>query len=859
MSRSTLLGFLGGIVFVVSLVAGAFAADAFRDTGGGDVQIPVAAGEPIPLIPGEDITGFDPEPVFVPDSESVPIEVTGEFVLLDEAPSAGAGRGGFSDGGPAIGGDSGDGPPAEGEPPPGGDRGYSWEVEELDFSIIDLLFGDAGFPLLRFLDFCADHPDSPGCPPGVGGTVLMPVDDHLAVGEFYLRDTLYSTRSPWWTCETPSGLRPSEYFLLVSANHPARIEIDYYPSDDPSAIQSTVVDLTNPGNRFFTDFVAEVMETGGTPVTGVHHCFVLEAGRRSMTYTVEARATSFTGETQSRTFSFRSQEQRSRPPVQLAPLSDYEATLVVPMDSESRQRSVVRLITSDEGLSCSEIEDASVISRERRDVVPGDPGPPYSGFNSSERIGDDIINAPDWRYDPAYDTYAYWHLGLEEGNSYRVCIWWVESPDRSYDPVHTGIVGRETRYITMPDRLRAQIRVAAIQAPSDRDVTSGSFSLTARSRCPRLELPTRDLDRGTGVAFVGGLPLCDYSGYRQPASTELTATLADGTTKDFVVATPNTGEPRIERVRLDLSVERGSGLCGSSFGDCDSPTSTVPGPIVYLDLVFEEGDGGGRPDWIWGEPFAFEPPPREAPEVPDQPRMDRFSSQVVGVRRDALLVTVNFDRPVTLRASLEGDPTEQCLAGEAPTFSSDGLRASYSFEMDGLCTYTDYRVRLEVTDEAGSTLVFTTLPPSSPGEYGWAGGANTLGYDVSYQVNYRSFLVDPFAVHAFAVRVNGRSTIVGGDHQCLRSTTSPFRSQTWGELISVQIDVLIADGDEVDGRCRSSRFAAYFESSVTASFTIEEFMAGPIEIGITPEAIAPSTARLPSTPIRVIIQGSVVP
>lgn len=146
------------------------------------------------------------------------------------------------------------------------------------------------------------------------------------------------------------------------------------------------------------------------------------------------------------------------------------------------------------------------------------------------------------------------------------------------------------------------------------------------------------------------------------------------------------------------------------------------------------------------------------------------------------------------------------------------------------------------------------LPASSRGG-GWA---RTLGYDVSYQVNYRAFLVDPFAVHAFRVSVDGRSTSVGGDDRCLISTTSPFQSRTWGEVISVQIDVLIAWGDRVEGVCRSSRGAVYFEASVTTSFTIEEFMAGPIEIGITPEAID-SSASLPSTPIVVIIQGSVVP
>ena len=866
MNRNTLLGFVGGVLFVVSLIVGAFVADAFRDHGGGEVGIPSAGSEPIPLMPGEDITGFDPESVFVADTEFVPIEVAGELVVLDEAPPTGAGGDGFfGDDGPAGDAGSGDVPvdPAEGETPPGGDRGLSWEVDDFPFSITELLFDDPGFPFLRFLDFCADNPDAEGCPPGTGGTVLVPVDDTLAVGEFSLRNQLYPARLGWWTCDAPSGLRPNEYFVLLSANHPARIEIDYHPSDNPAAVQSTVVDLTNASSRSFGDFLAHVMEHGSTPPTGVHHCFVLEAERRAVTYVVEASATSFTGETDSQTLSFRSQEQRNRPPVQLAPLSDYTATLVIPVKSEPRQRSVVRLITSDEGISCADIEDEAVFGRERREVLPHEPGTPWraNAYHSRERIGDDIINASDWRYDPAYDTYEYWSLDLEEGNYYRACVWWVESADRSYDPAHTGIADRETRYITTPNRLRAEIRVAAIQSPSA-DVPGDSFSLSSFPSCPgTLNLPPGRIERGTGVGFAGGLMLCDYLGFRQPALTELTATLADGTTKEFVVATPNTGEPRIERVRLDLSQERVSGLCGGSFGSCDPPTSVIPGPIVFLDVEFTEGDRSRGVDWIRGEPFAFDPPPRETPDVPEQPQMDRFSSLVVGERRDALRVTANFDRPVRLEASLEGDLADQCFTGDVPTFSSDELRASYSFVLDGLCTLTYYAVRLEVADAAGSTVVFTNSPGAFggvPGEFGWPGSAATLGYDVSYQVNYRSGLVGGWTTYGFSVTVAGRSTTVGDD-RCLITRTTPFQSRTWGEVIEVQISVRVASGNRVDGNCEASRGGSSYHASIASVFTIEEFRAGPIEIPVALEPTADYLPGIGGIPIVVVIQGRVIP
>ncbi len=863
MNRNLILGFLGGVVFVLSVIAGALAADAFRDNGGGEPQIPTASGDRVPLLPAEDVTGFDGEPVSAAEAGYTPTEVAGEFSLLDEAPSAAESVAGGSaadpSGGDTGGGGSPDGEdgfaatPGAGEPAPGEDRGTPWEVEDLGFSIVDLLFGDSGFPLLRFLDFCADNPDHPGCPPGTGGTVLAPFGDHLAVGEFRLGDTEYEPRSAWWTCAPPARLRSNEYFILVRASHPARIEIDYYPSDDRAATQSTVVDLTDPAGPVFTDFVAQVAETGHGPGTGVHHCFVLEAERRALAYTIEARATSFTGETAAETYTFWTREQRSRPPVQLAPLSDYEATLVVPVKSEPRQNSIIRLIPSGEGLECSDIEDSAlgVPGSTRRPVVPREPGAPWSGWHSGEPIGDDIINAPAWRYDPAYDTYQYWALSLKEGEGYQACVWWVQSPTRSFDPVTAGIVERETRYISTPERLRTRIMVRGVEAPSSREVRAGAFTIFGRSHCPETELPLRSIEPGTRVGY--NAPICNYFGYRQPEVTELTARFADGTTQDFVVATPNIGEPRTERVRLHLSQTRASGLCGGSFGDCDPPTSTVPVAVVSLDVVFEEGGRLRSPGWRFGEPFRFDAPVREPEELPERIRIDTFSSTIEANGRNAIAITANFDRPVTLRASVDGDIAEQCFTGEAPTVTKPDPLASQSLVMGGLCANTWYAFQLDATDEAGTTTTFAFH--AEPGEINWPGIARTDGYEVSYQITYG----DNFGFEArgrpFNVTVGDRETSLVSPSQCLDGEVPPFQVQTWGDTIEVEIFISVAQARRRDGFCTVRSGQPRWQGSVATSFTIEEFRMGPIEILVPLEPIDGGATSV--FLVRVRVQGSV--
>lgn len=849
MNRNLLLTLAVAAAFG-AVALGAVVGDAVRDTAG-PAAIPAAVGDPLPLLPG--LPPPAPDEPLVPDTGYAPVEVAAEFV----ATATGSGASGGDDAAPS-------------DPPPP-EAGVSWEesvFSGVDFT--DLLFGLDEFPFLRFVDFCADTPEDEACPFGMGGTVLAPFDHDLApVGPFDLRDSVYTTRAGWWTCAVPSSLRDTEYFLLLSATHPARLEISWEATDGSGLAGSTVIDYTDHGHRVFTDFLAVLAETGAPPATGVHHCFVLPADRAQRTYRIDVAATSFTGETDTESYTLLTDEQRRRPPITVAPLSDYEVTIAVPVIGEPLQRSLVRVILPDEvdadtGYmpSCTDIED-DVLENRRNDVVPWAPGTPYSAYRGREDIGREIVEAVDWRYDPAYDAYEFWTLNLQEGTTYRLCVWWMGSDGiRSFDPPSAAVRDRESRWITTPDRLRAEIRVGAIGAPTNADVPVAAFRISG-SGCPTIDLPTVGLARDTGIAYTGGLPLCDFRGYAQPATTEIRVAFPDGDRKTFLVATPNTGEPRTERVRLDLSRERTSGLCGSSFGECTPPTSTVPGALVFLDVTFSEGTTSGRDDWVVSAPMLVEPPERAPTELPEAIQIDVTGSRVLTRDRESLTVVAEFDRPVSLVATIDGDPDTLCLTGSPPLATADAVSATHTLILTGLCTYTGYLVRLEATDAAGTTTVFRGEPTES-GEVFWGGWGITDGWHVEYQVNSLSALTGGYYLRVFAVDVSHLDWSLAPESRCLTTYTRPFEQAVWGDTVTVEVRIGVVAGTRDGEICRG--YGDEWQGSVTTTFTIDEFRELTSSGGVARFVIAvplePASRGAPplgSGAVAVVVQGRLLP
>lgn len=805
--------------FVAALFVGVLLADVVKDDA--KLVIPATEGDPIPLVVGAAAALPVDEPFAFPAVHE-PVEVLGALEVVEGSPAPSG---------------SGSDAPFGGDPP--ADPGFDFPVEEGPGGLLDGFFLDSGAldghfdpaaERLRFLDFCADASDE-SCPLGFGATVLGTFGGGGDPGPFMLAEQLYPASVSWLRCD-PGRLRTIETMLMVFTTHPALVEVTYYPVDDPAATQTVVVDTSDASHSEHVRFLTTLIDTGG-PTTGrdrVQNCFVLTGEEASRRYLITAVATSYTGETATDTYSYTTPERRDRPPVVIAPLSDYEANVVIPVQGDGQHTSVLRVIdATEESPRCDEIERASVfVSGEgaRRDVVPLPAAgfAPYSGYGGAEDIGEEIISRGDWPYDPAYDTYQFWNLNLREGRNYLVCIWWVRSPSRSFDAA--TVVEREAQWLSTPDRVTTRISLLGVRPP-DAGVTANSIVINAPCVFVYL-LPDRDLGRDDAVTYsAADAPVvCDYQGYVQPDVTTLRLHVGDGPEFEFAIPTPNRPTAYVSSVvTLDLSTRRGSGLCGSGFGSCDPPTSVYPGPQVVLLVEHFEGEVNHREDWERGSVFRPLTPPSVSTALPERVQLDWFNSGVDALGQYGLAVNAGFDRPVTLTARLYGADDDPCLAGTVLETTVVEPRTVHSLRFDGLCPLTGYAVDLTVTDAAGMVTEFVTN--MRDGAWVWPGFGFTEGWPVRYIVGVSSRLVGDYYLRSFLVTVSGERFAMAPADRCLTGAQSLETLGDWPDVITVQVSVAFSNGRSTSEGCRGG-IGTEWSGTVETTFTMEQFRTGPI-------------------------------
>jgi hypothetical protein len=839
----------------LSLAAGALIAAALAGIWLGDlmdadravVLAEVEADDPIPVVAGAAEPASE-EPFVYPEVH-VPVVVAAELAPEVGAPAE------PEPGTPGPGGGS--PPPDPGfDPPATDDDGRDLIADSLGGIRFELL--DPFGPILHFIDFCADHGGDPSCPPGVGGTVLGAFGGGGDPGPFALGD-LYPASLGWPRCDRPASLRSNQTLLMVLSTHPAVVTYTYYPADDPADMSTVVVDTSDASHPEHTRWIATIAATGG-PASGsdrVHNCFVLEGEAASQRYVIEAVATSFSGETASATYSFTTAERRDRPPVVVAPLSDYEANVVIPMRGDDLHTTVVRVIDSEEeGLRCDEIERASIF------LHSSDPGARplvaplpdagyllYSGWEGSVEIGDDIVGAPDWPYDPAYDTYTVWNLNLREGRRYLLCIWWVRSPTRSFDAA--TIAEREAQWLFTPDRVSTRIRLLGIRAAAG---GLAADSLELGGSCITARIPDVALGADEAVTWspADAPVLCDYQGYQQPDTTTIRVFRGDDPERTFAIPTPNLPSAVASTlVTLDLSTRRGSGLCGSGFGSCDPPTTTYPGPQITLLVEHLSGAVNHRDDWDRGGPFVPLTPPAVPTTLPESAQIDWFASGVEADGQHALRMTASFDRPVSLTARLRGAPDDSCLSGEMLEGVVSELRTSHILSFTGLCTQTGYAIDLTVTDGDGTVTEFVTEPRI--GALRWDGFGFTAGWPVRYFVGLRSSFGTDMYVRTLSIRVAGGRIDLVPESRCLTALQSMEIREEWGDEIPVTVIIGIVDASDSSGSCEPLRGYSSLDASVEATFTIDQFRSGEIVIPIT--LVEADGGTLPGF-ISIVIRGT---
>ncbi|MDO9590498.1 MAG: hypothetical protein Q7J04_05090, partial [Microcella sp.] len=177
-----------------------------------------------------------------------------------------------------------------------------------------------------------------------------------------------------------------------------------------------------------------------------------------------------------------------------------------------------------------------------------------------------------------------------------------------------------------------------------------------------------------------------------------------------------------------------SGLCGSSFGECDPPTSAVSAGTVQLRVDWEHGARNGATAWNIG-------PIVEAAGMPnafDEPQFDttahpRFVSDGSGPR---LEFDLRSDRPVDYRATLSGD----CLLPDTVTVVEGryepGLDSSVAFANP--CRGGTYSVVVDLVDDGGRSVAYG---PTTPGTIWWS-VVSIPGTTAEVNVSYRLTLLD---------------------------------------------------------------------------------------------------------------------
>ncbi|HNJ98122.1 MAG TPA: hypothetical protein PLV13_08360, partial [Ilumatobacteraceae bacterium] len=710
--------------------------------------------------------------------------------------------------------------------------------------------GSSGGYATRFIDLCAEVPDSTLCPTGVGGTVLVPFEGDVDFGTFDVFG-IYGTPSPFWRCDLPASLETNEYPVLVNATHPARIEIEYHPVDDPTDSQHAVVDLTDLAGEAYQEFSRYFGEHGTVPVEGVHHCFVLHASADFRSYEVTAVGTSFTGDTD--TMVSRVDFNPRRPAVIVTPSTDdpLKATIGVPVAVDPTEWAIVRMLRVADGQTCPDVED-EVVSGESTLVVPA----PGSGRHLERIVWSDtfVPAPPGWATD-VYDVDA-WSVSLEESTDYLMCVWWVTVPEHSYDPRYMSITERENRLISTPDMRRTRIYVDGTQAGNSA-LAAGSVSVVVPNGChansgasAELHMPTVPLLANQAEYFAAGRQVCEYPGISQPDTTRLVVTGPGMTPKSFDLPTPLVADSEIDTYYLYFG-DSGC-LQGVSFGivtgNCDSVERCTPRtecstdhPDLLVTVWTIRGASNGLDDWLITDGHEFASPERPPAALPAEIQLDYFNSGVEAAGRNAVQVTANFDRPVTLQASLEGDP---CVIGAVPSYTSATPSATHTFVLDGLCTLTTYGVRLEASDGT-TTTVFSDFARQ------WDGHAQTDGYHVSYTVEvgeradgWNELLYAHWGIHidvptvgAFGVptSLRGEPVPVGAPSRCLEPSASAPQEAVWGDTVDVVVQARLQSAVLAGrGYCsrRTERGYADLWADVVASIPIEELQAGPVHVTV---------------------------
>ncbi|MBX3091737.1 MAG: hypothetical protein KF801_04430 [Cryobacterium sp.] len=637
-------------------------------------------------------------------------------------------------------------------------------------------------------DPCAprDGSDPADCPEGLHSTVLpiIALRDFSASGQAFPPTSeeyrLHGNRlgGALWCDGQHSG--PSSVPFGILSTAPGSFSIRYWPSAHPD-LATTAGDITTSvaDQQAFEDAVATARTSSDIPL--LRQCFTLEDLEPATAYTAVVSGVDTSGRiSPPSTVRFNSSGSPVHPGAQITPIGEnlVFVSALHPADETVTVRASV--MPDADAPSCNEIDHGRALS-------------PMTATDASV-TSDEInaVNAP-----PGFTRKQVSTFAVPEGSTVLVCArWYAAGTSPSWLRVSPNF--ESSAILQSPDRVEPRVtltrvtpfapglaRIRFLVTSAEGNVCGGGTWDTTISGYDALPLTVCDLSGSAGSAAVDSRGYLSDRGESGDLVVRMTSGFSNNATVDTDVLIPSIDGgcrgvcslPDSAWYEVALgTIDRPTGLCGSSFGDCTPPTRAISAGTVQLEVSWTQGSTNGRADW------AVTPTVDSAPDyvVPEEVQLDlnqewTFSdpSYPAGYGNIAPLPYVNgtyrlvVDRPVhylvRFTDGVPGEASVSCATGTPLEVRGHADREA-TIVMPGACVGALYYAEIELVDATGHGTVWNLQDRS----HYWGSAsilsvptiAASMQYDVRAQGSSRSALTN-FALMIGASDVGATDTRSG--------------------------------------------------------------------------------------------------
>ncbi len=592
-----------------------------------------------------------------------------------------------------------------------------------------------------FVDLCAELEDEPRCP-DVGEPATITETFALTTPP---RFQVVITVRPTEECAAPAPDDQARV-SIVSTTPIASMSLRYYRSGWVSDTSRTVT-ISTPDDVAEEWLDAFEMSTTDPPPPIVH-CTILTDLRAGDRHQYVAEATDVFDQPWATwgTPPYFSGPEYEIPKTLLLTLSDNELLVSTP----HREEQAVLIHAFRRNGEPTTGDPCTTTSR----VHPGYdlPEMPEGGRTSSSSAVE-LSNAG---FDPRYNFRTFGTMRLEEGSTYRLCIFTsVTRPS-----FEAGVERIETYDIVTPDALDLSFRVVEVETAGGSTIPPDTLDVVVRPTGRGIMVGHPYCGVWSNSTEISGRvvvdePICTADAgssalYRSGARVTLVAEDIGGGVDHRLesilrvftcVGACIPPEPDLYRLELPTGAPRVGFGCGL-FGDpCDRPSDASWGAIV-IEVSYANTQGDLRSDWGISLPEELGD---QRPDPPETPRFDVLALPEASGPRDRPTMTFDIvaDRPVTATVTLLDPDTggPACTRdGAAQTASFDVLAERHAVAIDNLCPQSSYAPIVELTDADGDTSRWHARggdPAFGPGEP-WVRGflhTNHIGLDFTASIS----------------------------------------------------------------------------------------------------------------------------